>query len=56
MEKFKSMPKTKEEEADSDLRRLLTYSDVSDNDTLIRGKNTWKRTREGHYYPKLSHL
>ncbi|RXG68817.1 FH1/FH2 domain-containing protein 3 [Armadillidium vulgare] len=46
MEKFKSRPKTKEEEADSDLRQLLNYSDVSDTDT-IRGKNTWRRTREG---------
>ncbi|KAB7495319.1 hypothetical protein Anas_04639 [Armadillidium nasatum] len=34
MEKFKSRPKTKEEEADSDLRQLLNYSDVSDTDTI----------------------
>lgn len=46
MEKFKSRPKTKEEEADNDLRQLLNYSDVSDTEA-IRGKNTWRRTRDG---------
>ncbi|XP_063851245.1 FH1/FH2 domain-containing protein 3-like isoform X1 [Scylla paramamosain] len=46
MEKFKRSKQTKEEKADSDLRQLLNYSDVSDTDT-IRGKNTWRRTREG---------
>ncbi|CAL4100669.1 unnamed protein product, partial [Meganyctiphanes norvegica] len=45
MEKFKR-PKTKEEKADSDLRQLLQCSDVSDGET-IRGKNTWRRSREG---------
>ncbi|XP_069960230.1 serine-rich adhesin for platelets-like isoform X4 [Cherax quadricarinatus] len=43
MEKFKRQ--TKEEKADCDLRQLLNYSDVSDTET-IRGKNTWRRTRE----------
>ncbi|XP_042220494.1 FH1/FH2 domain-containing protein 3-like isoform X3 [Homarus americanus] len=45
MEKFKRPKQTKEEKADSDLRQLLNYSDVSDTET-IRGKNTWRRTRE----------
>lgn len=46
MEKFKRSKQTKEEKADSDLRQLLNYSDVSDTET-IRGKSTWRRTREG---------
>ena len=46
MEKFKSRPKSKEEKADSELRQLLNISDVSDSEA-IRGKNTWRRTREG---------
>ncbi|XP_045599051.2 serine-rich adhesin for platelets isoform X3 [Procambarus clarkii] len=46
MEKFKRPKQTKEEKADSDLRQLLNYSDVSDTET-IRGKNTWRRTRDG---------
>ncbi|XP_047477438.1 FH1/FH2 domain-containing protein 3-like isoform X9 [Penaeus chinensis] len=46
MEKFKRPKQTKEEKADSDLRQLLNYSDVSDTET-IRGKSTWRRTREG---------
>ncbi|KAK7073740.1 Formin Homology 2 Domain, partial [Halocaridina rubra] len=45
MEKFKRTKQTKEEKADSDLRQLLNYSDVSDTET-IRGKSTWRRTRE----------
>ncbi|XP_076067528.1 formin homology 2 domain containing isoform X6 [Oratosquilla oratoria] len=47
MEKFKSSrPRTKEEKADCDLRKLLNTGDAGDTDT-IRGKNTWRRHREG---------
>ena len=47
MEKFKpKAPATKEERADNALRQLLTVADVSDGDT-IRGKNTWRRTKDG---------
>ena len=47
MEKFKPKPKTKEEKADNELRQLLKISDISDSEA-IRGKHTWKRTRDGN--------
>ncbi|KAK4311085.1 hypothetical protein Pmani_017392 [Petrolisthes manimaculis] len=53
MEKFKRPKQTKEEKADSDLRQLLNYSDVSDTET-IRGKNTWRRTRDGKTRSRVS--
>lgn len=53
MEKFKRPKQTKEEKADSDLRQLLNYSDVSDTET-IRGKNTWRRTRDGKEFVQFS--
>lgn len=55
MEKFKRPKQTKEEKADSDLRQLLNYSDVSDTET-IRGKSTWRRTREGIFLFFFSQL
>lgn len=55
MEKFKRPKQTKEEKADSDLRQLLNYSDVSDTET-IRGKSTWRRTREGIFHDSFLYL
>lgn len=55
MEKFKPKPKTKEEKADSDLRQLLNVADVGDNDA-IRGKNTWRRTKEGEHHRHVLYL
>ncbi|KAF2351772.1 Formin FH2 domain [Trinorchestia longiramus] len=44
MEKFRPKPRTKEEKADRDLRQLLAESGGADS---IRGKNTWRRTKDG---------
>lgn len=55
MEKFKRPKQTKEEKADSDLRQLLNYSDVSDTET-IRGKNTWRRTRDGKEFVQYNKI
>lgn len=49
MEKFKPKPGpvSKEEKADNALRQLLTVPDAADGTDAIRGKNTWRRTKDG---------